>query len=383
MMNEVDRSMFWWANVPGPHRAVLEAAEALSANRSVLLKAPPDVSWPDVMRGVLEEQFKSRTGAYEISVTRIYAGDCPQEMDPGRFLLSRFASPADQRRYRPSSRLSVQDFLRQNGILENRLIWVYGLDEKSADEWLQFVRGYSGRRPQEGIFILEGPPDIPEPEGQRTQTVDLASCITRDDVQLFCRFALGSGSPEDGPWNDYISALAARVCGTDAWLASAAAEDPAIRVTGILPVLEMLSATEDGALRAGTPGHVLAYVRMGRTEELEHRIWSAQIEILFPLIELRRMTLVRRWEPAIQEGLDEDPVERFGSLVTEARDAELGALVFMLGRRMPDGRYNLYLPDPQARDEICFLAQCRNRLAHADICSPEETARILDEAGRN
>lgn len=378
MMDELERSAFWWTNVPGPHSALVSAADALSASRSVVLKAPAELSWSATMRGVLEESFKSRTGAYDVSVTRVSAADCPPGTDPGRFLLGRYASPADVKRYRPGGRVTVQDFLRTNGILTNRLVWIYGLDANSAENWLRFVRGYNARGPQDGLFVLEGTSEIPDADSQRVETVDLGARISRDDVQLFTHFVLGTDSAQGAGWADYTAAVTSRVCGTDAWLAARIAEDPAFRVLGVLKVLTDLATSEEYAGHGTARDHPFTLIRNGETDAIMHSVWEAQVQVLFPIIELERMSIVDAWDDSIQRALGQDPVERFGVRITEAGDAELGALVYMMAHRIGPAEYQLYLPSEEVRERISFLHDCRNRLAHTDVCSPDAVSLLLD-----
>lgn len=375
MMDELERAAFWWTNVPGPHGAVQAAADALAGARPVLVLATDDTAWPDTMRGVLEEEFKGRTGAYDMIATRIDARDWEEGSDPGRFLLSRYASPADQKRFRPGGSTSVQSFLQANDILANRLFWVHGLSAKSAEDWLQFVRGLETGPVENGLFILESGAAPPCEAGQRTAVVDLGRRTTRGDVQLFCHFVLGTADTAKTQWTDYAATVAAHLCGTDAWLAARLAEDPALAAQGPVMVLEdiMAAAPERGT----APDHPFQLLRDGNTEELTRRIWTAQIEVLFPVLELERLSIIREWKAHIQRALDEMPLERFGEQITQAEDAELGVLVHMMGTRIGPGQYHLYLPSEPTRERITFLHHCRNLLAHADVCGPVEVAGLL------
>lgn len=377
MMDELDRGAFWWTSVPGPHGAVVAAADALGSAHTVLLCTPEDTSWQDTLRGVLEEQFKNRTGAYDMIVTRIRAKDCPAGTDPGRFLLGRYASPSDQKRFRPGGRTSVQEFLRKNGILSNRLFWVHNLDDTAAEDWLRFVRGLTQKRTGDGLFILEGDIQPPDTPGQRVSVIDLQKRITRDDVHLFTHFVLGTGSRTDAQWAEYAAAVAARLCGTDAWLAARLAEDPALRTQGPIQVLEDLFDDDRCGRGISCADHPFRLLRDGRMEELTHRVWAAQIQVLFPILEMERLSIIRTWNACVQRALDEFPLERFGTRITVAEEVELGALVHMMGTRVGPAQFHLYLPAEEVRDRIVFLHQCRNVLAHADICSPGDVARLF------
>ena len=43
----------------------------------------------------------------------------------------------------------------ENRVLQDRVVWVKGLDRKQTASWLNFCEKYSGRSKYEGIFVIE------------------------------------------------------------------------------------------------------------------------------------------------------------------------------------------------------------------------------------
>jgi hypothetical protein len=88
----------------------------------------------------------------------------------------------------------------------------------------------------------------------------------------------------------------------------------------------------------------------GDHAEIERRIWRAQVGILYPFIEVRRLDLV----PRVRSLLDL-PVETTYGRVSDPRELEVGQLVhFLRGRRVPRELWQL----------LNHLKDMRHALAH-------------------
>lgn len=126
-------------------------------------------------------------------------------------------------------------------------------------------------------------------------------------------------------------------------------------------------------------GHPLWLLRSGNMTELSRRIWEAQIQVLFPIIELERQQLVEKWYAAIDEALADNAVVQYGSTLTDPAEVELGTLCYMLSCKVSGDHRMLYLPDEEDRERIHFLHECRNKLAHMSCCAPSEVTTLLDK----
>lgn len=95
---------FWWNNITGPHVVVTNVATALLENKMVVLKVPSDLPWRHSMRGAIHTAFQERTDSSEIVIEPIdIIDDNPENIEPGRFILNRFASSLVSRGYRGCS----------------------------------------------------------------------------------------------------------------------------------------------------------------------------------------------------------------------------------------------------------------------------------------
>ena len=81
------------------------------------------------------------------------------------------------------------------------------------------------------------------------------------------------------------------------------------------------------------------------------------------------------WDPKKDKT---DYVHQSGDELNAVSDVELGILMWMMALRRNDCRSQppLHIPDGKTRDQIHFLRNCRNKLAHRGVCSPEKMRHL-------
>lgn len=109
-----------------------------------------------------------------------------------------------------------------------------------------------------------------------------------------------------------------------------------------------------------------------RTQEIERRIWSAQLSVVMPAIENRRLAWVRAFTQQLRLPWE----TRFGTIIDPV-EVEIGLLAYQVRkgfiRAGTDGSL------------IELAAQIRNDLAHGRLIQPaiiEQIFRVRDKAGR-
>ena len=375
---------FWWNNITGAHVVVSKVADALLENKMVVLKVPSDLPWRYSMRSSIHTAFQERTNARDVVIEAIdVVDDNPDGLEPGRFLLQRYASSSIARGYREKSKISIQDYIAQKDVIKNRIIWVKGLDTTSADNWMKFCKGFTPKTVTEGLFVLEVHGKIAPPENRHMEFIDFSECVSSYDVQLFNSFVLDDEectSYKSDVWKKYISATAAMVCNVDAEVSEFLLREGDFRtesaIDGIARIAEMPEFS-----RRGTEGseHVLRLYRNDKMAELNHRVWASQVQVLFPIIEMERIELIEKYRSAINTALAENHIIQYGELISDPIDVELGSLCHMMSHRQDAYMYMLYIPDEEDRDRIRFLHECRNSLAHVSICTPDQIRELLDK----
>jgi hypothetical protein len=360
---------------------VRRAVQALLDHRMVVLKVPADLPWRYELRSAVEMSFRQNTTASNILVEPIDAEDeCREGGSPGNFLLQRFARSGEVRNgYRERSRVTIQSYLIQNEVLNHRIIWVKGLSGKQAEEWVDFCKQYPASDGTTGLFVLEIHGANSCQDSKRISVIDLNNGISSYDVQLFNSFILGESRKYTDPWRQYISTVAASLCKADGEVSAQLLADMDFRTEEPVEGIRRL-ADDPSFEQRGTeePDHVLYLCRQGREDALTQRVWSAQVQVLFPLIELERIRIIQEIQPELEETLQKHNVSQYGEQITDPMDVELGTLDYLLHSRGEDDLYKLYIAQEELRDRIGFLHQCRNQLAHANLCTPEQVARIIE-----
>lgn len=372
---------FWWEHITGPNVLVSKVSEALKDHHMVVLSVPTDLPWRHSMRATIQSQFRDWLNDGNIVAEDIDAvDDNPDGSEPGRFILSRFSDIKTSRGYREKSKVSIQNYIAAKSVIDNRIIWVKGLKDDTAKQWVKFCRGFDSGMLQNVWFVLEVQGEINRAEYKHLKSIRFEDYVSNYDVQLFNSFALDNQNKYTDEWKKYIASVAASVCDTDAEVAAELLGAVDFRSQSVIDGIKSIAESTEFARRGTEESskHVLWYCRNGNNEELEHRLWRAQVQVLFPIIEMERISLINKWHIVIQNALDDNAVTQFNEPLTTAEDAELGSLCYMMKQRTSDGFYMLYIPDEDERSRLTFLHECRNQLAHASCCTTDQVVRLLE-----
>ncbi len=370
---------FWWNYITGPNVVVSSVVSALLNGKMVVLKVPSDLPWRHSMRSAVHTAFSERSDCSDMVIELIDLRDeNARQMQPGRFILDRFATPTISRGYREKSKVTVQDYISAKDIIKNRIVWIKGIDPDVAGEWIRFCRGFSQRSAAQGLFVLEVNENTSVTETNLLRVINFSDCVSNYDVQLFNSFVLGNQKQYSDGWKKYIAVCTAAICGVDAEISQTMLQSLDFRVESPLEGIRQIDQMPD-FMRRGENGsnHVLWHYRNGDMALLEHRLWSAQVQVLFPMIELERVELIGRYERQIREVLASGGITQYNQILQEPMDVELGTLSYLMGAKMEDGFYTLYIPSEEDRKRIRFLHTCRNQLAHASCCTPEQVEQLL------
>ncbi len=312
-MSDFSWNEFWWRNITGPHVVVAKVSEALLDNHMVVLSVPTDLPWRHSMRGTIQTAFRDRLDASDIVIELIdVVDDNPDGIDPGRFILSRFASSTISRGYREKSRFSIQDYITAKNVIKNRIIWVKGLKGVTAEHWIKFCRGFGHRPVQDGLFVLEVQGEICQVDLKPLELIDYSDYVSNYDVQLFNSFVLDDQDKYPDVWKKYIASVVASICDTDAEVSAELLETVDFLECSAIEGVKSIAGSPEYARRGTEESskHVLWYSRNNKTAELEHRLWSAQVQVLFPIIEMERISLIEKWHDIIQDALDNNYSKR-------------------------------------------------------------------------
>ncbi len=265
---------------------------------------------------------------------------------------------------------SSLDGLLTSSLYEHALIVdLSQIDPDACNAWQIFLqRFYAKRRSLPGrlAILLQGVTSD-WADASNLPALAWADRLRRLDVTIWADLHAPTERPE--PLATLATSLAVELC---AWRLDLAAAIVQARTEDLIDPLAWLSRRDELALsgqrRFGSgplecPLHLLA---KSRHNDLERRIWRAQLSAFFPWLEEQRLDMIRRHRPKLR--LDEH-LRRLG--VRDADDIELGALAWQLeGSVSPN--------------ELAFaqcLARIRNSLAHRVPAIPHDLREALRCAG--
>lgn len=375
-------SQFWWESITGPASIVKKVVEALQDGRYAVLEIPSDLPWRDEMRVMTETALRDSADTEDFMIDIIDVKDTCGDQEPGRFLLKRYSREAAVRDgYRSRKGKTIQDYLIENGVLNNIVVWVKGIPENKTEEWIRFVADCKSHSIRTGLFVMEI---------QDTKEISLPQdfCVLRYqamvstyDVQLLNSLILDD-EKNDLTWCSYIATVAATLCRTDAEVSADLVQDCDWKTENPIDRLKEMAQSEEYNRRGADPGstHVFALCRSGEDERLEKRLWMAQVKVLFPILEMERRKIIEKYDDELNKALQYEHVKQFNKDVIDPYELELGTLDYLMSHRNQSGKYIVYIPDEEDRKMISFLRDCRNHLAHASSCSPEQVGRIIEIA---
>ena len=365
---------FWWDKITDANIVVTKVVSALRDNKMVVLEVPDDLPWRAELRNSIELTLRSNVSSEDFVIQFIDdADDCNGE-EPGLFLLNRFAKERDVRTgYRSASTRSIQEYIIDNKVLGNTIIWVKGLDTKRAKDWIKFCKGYNSASITNGLFVLEIKEISEIRDVGNAEKISYSRHVKKFDVQLFNSLILGSEHGGSSRWKNYISTLSAELCGTDAQISAELIDCCDLKTKEPTEGLELICENEEFRKRGSDSEskHILAYYRNGNHDEIKKRIWSAQLKVLFPIIEKARLEYIELYKSEIANSLSYGNVKQFDEIVTVPEDVELGTLHYLVSN------HKINMNSQIDRDRIAFLRDCRNKIAHMDYCNIDEVQRLL------
>jgi hypothetical protein len=304
----------------------------------------------------------------------------PTDRSPARQVADRFVYPSPNGPVGPS-------FLAEDESFSDKVVWLRGLSPNNWQSWADFLAEYAHdvkARPLVGRSVFIAPVQAPPPR-LIAPTRDVALAVNRwsgvidplDQLMFVSQAVRSSKTPR--LQKNVAVAVAAGLALWDPEAGTRLVErglDVVLKPHDILRTVaqergwallpenplerwaEGLEDTFGGAPRQHSAA-LAVLARNGRTsalEELERRVWQAQVGVLFPFVEQARRELV--------EALDGELRGPFrmsnGATVNSIKDLEIGQIHYHLierGRTIPTG--------------LELLKDIRNRLAHLQMVSAE------------
>lgn len=379
-------SELWWENVTGPLQMVSAMEYAMRDGKSVILRHPGFLPWQDLLRDLTHSAMDT------IVMDRPMKKD---EIIPG--ILKQFSSK--HAFDCPPVYKNQVEFVKSRHIFQGSTIWISVQDKTSADQIIRFVSDYRGDDYDAyGAFVLAISAETAVPNvSNRVEVICYQDYVRSNSLRLFSSLLAEDMPGIPGNMREYAAAVIASVCEPDPEL-----------IPALMESLDVSCETPDEALRrmwedayfqdldrnlSDLRSHPFVLLQNGDSEAFQNRVWRAQLQTLFPEIEVERTDIVKAHYSDIQEALHTrywdkrsrefrditDPVSH--CIIDDPYDAEIGMLAFMLAvyRDQEETEKLWYLPEQETRERIDFLRTCRNSLAHIVPLSPDSVAMLLEK----
>lgn len=377
----MEAANLWWERMFGPERTLEKLAQSYQRDsRSAVFLIPADVPYLPDLRELVKREWRVRNDDSRLEIIEFDCADAAGDFDGA--LLEKLAPQGTPLRRQG---VSLADFIHGEKLLRGKALWITGADASTRDAALRLAHAYSRYgKPEDGFVLLElrhslRPASLPE-RNQVTLSVGETDMETYATDLFRERYAEEAVRP---CVYRYLSFLASSLCGTDAELAEQFAmrfdyrkDDPAATVRSIMEQ-EIFPEEWGSEVSEGEEAHPFSLLRSGEKEEIEKRIWRAQIRAVFPALEDIRWALIDKYREFWTDCLQE--LEVYGESsqgqrrISSPDDLELTQLNYCLHRVGDSSAVH-----PSDYGNIGFLPEQRNRLAHLYPLTPADIGRIFE-----
>lgn len=360
---------YWWDKITSASAFVDATVTALRECKMPVLLVPNDLPWRNSMRYVMQEHVMADRSRLCVETIDVFDKN-KNNLAPGAFLLKVWKDDT----YRRSSRLTIQQHILNNNLMQGKLLWIKGLSEKNVDQWLGFCNGFKIDQRERGMIVVEIPFDKDLSRYENLKAIQYESFIRDYSVQLFIEYVLDDKGCDER-WRNYLSMLISTLCKKDVEIACKLAQNYDLKVCRIDEALRNISVDKKFARRGCSEDHILNLVRNKKTEKIDRLIWTAQMQVLFPMMEIERVKWVERYFAEIKSVIKTRGITAVGdnAWIENPYEAELKHLCELYKRGDLDKEQ-----DEKRKNRLKLMYDCRNDLAHLHVCSHEKVYALLN-----
>ena len=347
-MIEKSVSGIWWEEIYGPRLSRKQIYQTICLKKPVVFSAEA-VPWPRTLISLIRAEIQENLGIYLEEIN----GNEKIE-NPGEYLLRKFGKREEINKYRAGVHPSLPEYIRNIGALENKLVFVSGVTTEKYKLWEKFIVQYKPKNEKGGLFLIEAkmPLNTEIAGSGRTAKIDIMSSISFYDILSFS-ILLASQLPVNEILKQYT-----------AWTTSLLFNRKIETIAEMYSEKFIQSSFQD-------------YHRILQTETNDElffskSLWTAQLQILFPVIENLRLKIINSHRADIEYILQTEDCYYCDRKITDPYDAELGFLVYLSWKNQKK------VFTAETAKNIQFLNECRNRLAHHEYCDAFAINKIID-----
>jgi hypothetical protein len=361
----------WW-ELPGPRRFIQRVVQALRDGKNIVIGVPE--YGPDDIPNALQHALNEDGDWYW---QRVDAANHADEL-PAHVLMERFVGDP------PPGELWNANLLAQQASFAGKVVWVSNVTAEAWPRWREFITDYAHAcrsRPSyaRGLCVI---PLFGTLAGENvTPEICLSvhlwrGCVDWLDMMLYT----ANITPLNGltrTQGDTALATISHLALWDRHVAEVLANESLESLFNPGAILRRIAVERgwnklhskaytwhqgivDVVDAQGEKTHSAILALNDTNGELDGRIWSAQVGVIFPLIEEHRRRLLRQLGKRLRTPF----TTRFGGVIKEVWDLELGHIA----AQVKEYSIPLSKTDRQLLDQ---LVRIRNSLSHLEVLEPD------------
>lgn len=350
----------WWTVVPNSVRFIDDIAAALKGGSSVIYSISENCEWKDTLRDKIKANiFSGVDKTHEIS------GKLIGDRSPGEYLMETFVKKELRSKYRTS--IGYEKFLtdkEDETSLLHSFIYLVDLSDEQTHDWVTFIENYNKlhkSKIEKCRFIIETKTNL-KSKYSGIRLFKRSDYLHNYDITILCMMTISSNKIHN-IFRNYATELATLCSNNDPEFAAEliTSSDMLIKETNSL-----INKIVSNSIRSNMESFTF-------TDDLDRKIWEAQLKVFFPLIERFRLYLIEKYKYNIH--LDSSVTNLKGEEIRSEYDIELATLKWLCNNNdlyMNSGDYN----------DLKFFKECRNNLAHLKYLPYESLKRIVETTDR-
>jgi len=346
-------SEMWWTGVIGASEYMNCITQSLESKNSILMFVPQKIPWHDSFMDKIKNLNPNRN---TMSFNRI---DCSnvQNDNLGIMLLKKYASPEQILNYDENN--SIIEYILDIGILNNRTIWLYNVPERLENRWINSICEIQRKKVNytnvNTILCMEiGYIHKMFVNSPNTDVISWNDHIFNYDVLMFAMHRVRNiNEPET--IKTYVSQISSSISCLDIELCDALIEN----YYGLIRYPEKTVQNVCNHVYTNDKARIFQMTK----REFDYLLWSAQEQVLFPVIEKERLNFIKKYYHIVYANFQKARVKECQSIDLDTpMDMELGTLVDMCNKKLEgtsEIRNNFY-----DWNMIKTLRHARNLIAH-------------------
>ncbi len=340
----IEISDIWWRQITGARKFLDKTARALAGGKSAVICLTETTPWLDDMRMILREFLNKKFGGTKA----VHEADAASVKEPATFVFENFCSDNVKFEFIPFGEKARVKFLaeRDDIALNNTCLWIRGASKAQVEQWLAFIGDYNnflhGR--SKGIFLVETGANFGLTDKADIEIFSCTNEVSDYDCFAFNILIAAEFGKGDKFTKRYLAELVSNATGLD-----------------VESGAECIKCGSD-FLKAPHK-----FLENKSREEIERAVWTTQLKLIFPLLEIFRRDFVKKYERLIEKLLPFEMTS--GKKIDTPDDAELGDLYSILGgQNLPQDDW----------EELKVYRDARNKLAHLSTLTLEEVQQIFN-----